>query len=94
MSVRSVVLSAKTKDKAAELMRAAFFLESLETEIAADDRSNPVRAGIFRANLPLLSILGSAIMGVLYFDMQSLLTALEAGRTASVSYQTANATMI
>jgi hypothetical protein len=66
-----------SKGKAAELMRAAFFLESLETEVAADDRSNPVRAGIFRANLTLLSVLGSAIMGVLYFDLQSLLASIE-----------------
>ena len=29
-----------SRGRAAELMRAAFFLESLETEVAADDRSN------------------------------------------------------
>jgi hypothetical protein len=62
----------RSKERAAELMRAAFFLESLETEIAADDRSNPVRVGMFRANLTLLATLSSMITGVLYFDLQNL----------------------
>lgn len=73
----------KARGKSAELMRAAFFLESSETEVAADDRSNPVRAGIYRANLTLLSVLGSAIMAVLYFDLQSLLATIE-GSSAGV----------
>jgi hypothetical protein len=65
----------RSKERAAELMRAAFFLESLETEIAADDRSNPVRVGMFRANLTLLATLSSIISGVMYFDLQNLFVA-------------------
>ncbi len=56
----------------ATLMRAAFFLESLETAIRNDDAANPVRIMFLRAHIGVLSLLGSVLGVVLYFDLINL----------------------
>ena len=62
--------------KREELMRAAFFLESLGSEVRSDDVANPVRVGFFRANVGVLSGLTTLLSGLLYFDLQVLFEAL------------------
>ena len=58
----------------ADLMRAAFFLESLGSEIRGDDIANPVRVAFLRANFGVLSVLFTVLSGLFYFDVQHLLS--------------------
>jgi len=81
------------EEKRAELIRSAFFLESLGSEVRSDDVANPVRVGFLRANISVLSGLTTLLSGLLYFDLQVLFEALATSTAAISASETGSVSM-
>ena len=62
----------KDEEKKETLLTSDTLLDALSTQMSDDENCNPVRVAFFRANIALITSIGTILSAILVYDLQAI----------------------